>query len=106
MCTLEYYNKAMDIIGGGNFIVVSDDIDWCMKNIKGENIHYSPFTDELDDLLLISSCKNKIIANSSFSWWSSYLSNNKGAIIAPKTWFGVSGPKEQYDIIPEDWIKI
>ena len=105
-CTLEYYNKAMDIIGDSNFIVVSDDIDWCKRNIKGENIHYSPFTDELEDLLLISSCKNKIIANSSFSWWSSYLSNCEGITISPKKWFGISGPQEQDDIIPEDWIKI
>tara|TARA_R110002167_G_scaffold83186_1_gene226314 strand:- start:315 stop:1100 length:786 start_codon:yes stop_codon:yes gene_type:complete len=106
VCTLEYYNKAMDIIGNGNFIVVSDDMDWCMDNIKGENIYYSPFVDELDDLLLIGGCKNKIIANSSFSWWSAYLSNYGGITIAPKKWFGVSGPKEQFDIIPEEWIKI
>ena len=105
-CTLEYYSKAMEIIGESTFIVVSDDIDWCKHNIKGENIHYSPFTDELQDLLLISSCKNKIIANSSFSWWSSYLSECDGITIAPKKWFGVSGPQEQNDIIPEEWIKI
>jgi hypothetical protein len=105
-CTLEYYIKAMDIIGGGDFIVISDDMDWCKDNIKGENIHYSPFTDELQDLLLISSCKNKIIANSSFSWWASYLSEFDGITVAPKKWFGVSGPQEQSDIIPEEWIKI
>jgi len=105
-CTLEYYDKAMNIIGKSNFIVVSDDMDWCKNNIKGENIYYSPFTDELQDLLLISSCKNKIIANSSFSWWSSYLSDKEGITIAPKKWFGSSGPQEQDDIIPEEWIKI
>jgi len=106
MCTLEYYNQAMDIIGDGNFIVVSDDMNWSRNNIKGENIHYSPFTDELDDLLLISSCKNKIIANSSFSWWGGYISAGTSKVIAPKKWFGVSGPKEQSDIIPSNWIKI
>jgi len=105
-CTLEYYTKAMDIVGGGDFIVISDDVDWCRDNIKGENIHYSPFTDELQDLLLISSCKNKIISNSSFSWWASYLSEFNGITIAPTKWFGVSGPQEQSDIIPEEWIKI
>tara|TARA_R110000824_G_scaffold72893_5_gene185741 strand:+ start:3307 stop:4083 length:777 start_codon:yes stop_codon:yes gene_type:complete len=105
-CSLEYYKNAMDIIGDNNFIIVSDDIEWCKENIKGENIYYSPFTDEIDDLLLISSCKNKIIANSSFSWWGGYLSTVTSKVIAPKKWFGVSGPKEQSDIIPSNWIKI
>ena len=106
ICSLEYYKNAMDIMVDNNFIIVSDDMDWCRENIKGENIYYSPFTDEIEDLLLISSCKNKIIANSSFSWWGAYLSDITSKVIAPKKWFGVSGPKEQNDIIPSSWIKI
>ena len=107
VCDMSYYNNTFEYFNGDcKFIVFSDDIDWCKHNIKGENIHYSPFTHELQDLLLISSCKNKIIANSSFSWWSSYLSECDGITIAPKKWFGVSGPQEQNDIIPEEWIKI
>ena len=107
VCTLEYYNEAMDIIGDGSFIVVSDDMDWCKRNINGKNVYHSPFTDELEDLYLMSMCKNNIIANSSFSWWGAWLNDNKDKkVIAPKIWFGVSGPKEQDDIIPEEWIKI
>ena len=113
ICSLEYYKNAMEVIGDNNFIIVSDDMDWCRENIKGKNIYYSPFTDEIEDLLLISSCKNKIIANSSFSWWGAYLDGDNylnsditSKVIAPKKWFGVSGPQEQNDIIPSSWIKI
>jgi len=42
----------------------------------------------LRDLFLMSACRNHIIANSSFSWWSSWLSTfNDRAVIAPAEWF-------------------
>tara|TARA_R110001599_G_scaffold166503_1_gene355987 strand:+ start:1739 stop:2515 length:777 start_codon:yes stop_codon:yes gene_type:complete len=105
-CNIEYYKKAMEEIGEGQFIFISDDIKWCKENFKGDNIHYSPFSYELEDLCLISGCDNQIIANSTFSWWGAYLcpwDNNK--VIAPKLWFGKRGPQEQGDIIPNNWIK-
>jgi len=106
VCTVEYYKEAMDMIGG-NFIFVSDDIEWCKENFKGDNIFYSPFTNELDDLYLIMACQNQIIANSSFSWWGAYLCQWEGnKVIAPSIWFGPQGPQDTQDIIPSDWIKI
>jgi len=106
-CTIEYYKKAMKIIGKGDFIFVSDDIGWCKDNFKGDNIRYSDLTNEIDDMSLICSCDNAIISNSTFSWWGAYLNKNKNKkIIAPKNWFGPEGPKEQNDITPESWIKI
>lgn len=107
-CTIDYYKKAMQIIGNiSEFIFVSDDIDWCKNNFKGQNIHYSPFTNELDDLYLMKLCDNQIIANSSFSWWGAYLcSYHNNKVIAPKTWFGPKGPKDTQDIYLNNWLKI
>lgn len=105
----DYYKNAMEMFENKMFIFVSDDIEWCKENFKGDNIIYSPFTEELQDLLLMSYCGNQIIANSSFSWWGAYLKKNgliDSKIIAPKQWFGPKGPKDTQDIIPEDWIKI
>ncbi len=107
VCSVEYYKKAMEEIGIGNFIFVSDDIEWCKENFKGDNIFYSPFKSEVEDLCLISQCEHQIIANSSFSWWGAYLcefSSNK--VIAPKIWFGPQGPQDTQDIYPENWIII
>jgi hypothetical protein len=104
----DYYKNAMEIIGNeGAFIFVSDDIEWCKENFKGDNIFYSPFNEELDDLLLMKLCDNQIIANSSFSWWGAWLNENENKmVIAPENWFGPRGPKETQDLVPENWTKI
>jgi len=106
LCDIEYYKEAMEIIGG-NFIFFSDDMEWVKENFEGKNILYSQYNDELLDLTLMTLCDNNIIANSSFSWWGAFLNKNKNKkIIAPKKWFGINGPQDTQDIIPENWIKL
>ena len=51
----------------------------------------------------MSLCKSNIIANSSFSWWSAWLNNNKDKIIyAPKNWFNDKSIRTD-DLIPKSW---
>lgn len=104
VCPIEYYKKAMENIGDSYFIFISDDMNWVKDNFKGNNVIYSTFNDEIDDLTLMTLCDNNIIANSSFSWWGAYLNRNKNKkVIAPKEWFGPMGPNDTNDIIPLDW---
>ena len=55
-------------------------------------------------------CDDYIIANSSYSWWGAWLSQNPDPkVIVPKNWFGSEGYTKNYntqDIIPDRWIKI
>lgn len=86
----EYYYNAMDMLDDGNtvFICVSNDKLWCEENLKRDNMVYQ-FNDLIFDMCLISKCHDHIIANSTFSWWGSWLSNNPSKkIIAPDIWFG------------------
>ena len=63
--------------------------------------------DDVEDIWLMSMCKNNIIANSSFSWWGAWLNSNENKkVIAPSNWFGVNTELYTGDIIPEKWIKI
>ena len=108
--TLEYYEKGIehlrDVMNDNvKFVVFSDDIDWCMENMKDlpvmfENKRHT----SVDDMCLMTLCDGHIIANSSFSWWGSYLSNKDPATtVAPKIWFGPKGPKDFYDVYRKGW---
>ena len=43
---------------------------------------------DYQSLRLLYNCKHFVVANSSFSWWGSYLAENKNKIIiAPNKWY-------------------
>lgn len=92
------------------FFVFSDDIDWCKDNLNNVNPniewHYCDGGSAKEDLQLMSSCKHFIVANSSFSWWAAWLSNNINKIVvAPKKWFN-DPQKDTSDLLPNTWIQI
>ena len=106
--TIEYYKKAIDIIGDYDYIFVfSDDLKWCKENLNFENMIFIDGFTDIEDLYLMSMCKNNIIANSSFSWWGAWLNTNPDKkVIAPIRWFGDMAKINTSDIIPDSWIKI
>jgi hypothetical protein len=87
---IEYYRASIEMLGrvSDNFLVFSDDIKWCKENFPSGFI-FSEESDEFVDLIKMSMCDNYIIANSSFSWWGSYLNDGFPQVIAPKRWVGV-----------------
>jgi hypothetical protein len=98
---LEYYYDCIDKLlekvdfNKINIVVFSDDIEWCKANFKYlqcENIYFSHGNSDIVDLYLMAHCKHHIIANSSFSWWGSWLkrmfTDNTGFTFAPAMWFG------------------
>jgi len=105
--TLEYLTqKYPDIIGADkHFVIFSNDIEWCKENFKGIKATFVKSKLDFMDLYLMSLCKDNITANSTFSWWGSYLNMNPNKrVVTPATWFIHTHPNE--DVIPESWIKI
>jgi hypothetical protein len=104
----KYYQDAMLEFEGYRPVVFSDDIEWCKENMTWlNNNHPEPVFmsyDHFTDLCLMSLCNGHIIANSSFSWWGAWLGGGK--TVAPKEWFGPSGPKDWKDVYCEDWITL
>lgn len=106
--TLDYYKNAIDEIGDYDYLFVfSDDIDWCRSNLNFKNMIFMTGFSDVEDLYLMSMCRNNIIANSSFSWWGAWMNKNKNKkVIAPSKWFGDHVNINQNDIVPETWIKL
>ncbi|MDP3792937.1 MAG: alpha-1,2-fucosyltransferase [bacterium] len=114
ICQLEYYKQALMFIaqkiGIQELFVFSDDIEWANKNISFPCpitfVSDSNFAD-YQELMLMSSCKHNIIANSTFSWWGAWLNNNpQKIVITPKNWFVAAAAIDEKDMIPSTWIKI
>lgn len=85
---LGYYEKALDCMRmlktDCKIFIFTDDMEWCKENFKG--VTFVSLIDYLD-FELMKYCKHFIITNSTFSWWASFLNENKDkTIIAPKMW--------------------
>lgn len=94
----------------GDDNMVIQRINDIKKNLT-EELNFIKISNELLDweqLLLMSVCNHNIIANSTFSWWSAYLNNNKEKIVCyPSIWFGSAKNNINLkDLHPQEWIKI
>lgn len=112
-CSLEYYknaiNKVKESVENPVFYFFSDDPNWISENfelnenkkiISGKNLS-TP-----EELILMSSCKHNIIANSTFSWWGAWLNQNHDKIVISPTPWVEKLPNPHPNIIPETWIKM
>jgi len=101
---VEYYIEAMEKCNTEKYVVFSDDIEWCRKMFIGDKFIFVS-NEDFNELFLMASCKNNIIANSSFSWWGAWLNKNENKkVFAPKKW--VNNGLYTDDIYCEGWIKI
>jgi len=96
----DYYQRAVKMFPNITFRVFchdgqnveqdEEDKKWC-KNfldtfIKGKYTIHEP-KGETQDLEDMACCEGHIMANSSFSFWASYLDPRNNKVIAPKKWF-------------------
>jgi GR25 family glycosyltransferase involved in LPS biosynthesis len=109
---ITYYKNAQirmeELLGfRPNYIYFSDDKDWVKENFKlNEKDIISNISKDYEEFSYMNQCHHFIIANSSFSWWSAWLSDNPDKIvIAPSKWFGPKGPSDYSSIYPMDWIQ-
>jgi len=106
-CSIEYYEKAISIFDSSySFLVFSDDLAWCKQVFVGSKFEFSEGLTNDQDLELMSKCNHHILANSSFSWWASWLNQQEGKkTIAPKNWVGPAyNAFNTSDLYRDDWI--
>lgn len=105
----QYYHNALKYVTehleNPVFFWFSDDIDWVKQNFgERENFRFvslhTKHTD-IDEMMLMKNCKHIIAANSTFSWWASWLNKHENALhICPAKRYG------NLHMIPENWVKI
>ncbi|MCI2048606.1 MAG: alpha-1,2-fucosyltransferase [Lachnospiraceae bacterium] len=139
ICTEDYYRSAVDLVGQSNgtpvFYAFSNDPAWVRESLpdmlpKGAELvvadDYAAAAEAGDDardsgaadavrvdaaqLLLMSHCRHRILANSSFSWWGNWIARRRGdgnaaqgLTVAPKYW--ING-KKMDDIYTADMIRL
>jgi hypothetical protein len=100
---IEYYFNALELLPSTNVMVFSDDPNWCKSHFNNQRFTISLSKDPYIDLCLMSMCDYHIIANSSYSWWGSWLSKSKKTI-APRNWFcGEFSNWNTKDLYLSDW---
>jgi len=103
----EYYRKAMALFPKETlFVVTSDDIAYAKQIIPFQNERNIRFIDNEPfyiDFHIQRLCKNNIMANSSFSWWSAWMNENPNKVVVrPDRWLAGYADID----CPDDWIRI
>lgn len=111
----EYYEEAISIIesqiDNPEYYVFSNGIEWARKNLPVEEATYVDWNDgstDYIDLYLLSQCRHTIMANSTFSWWGSWLhEESNDVVVTPSKWWNASEPvDEMWDFIPNHWDQV
>ena len=109
ICNIDYYKTAVEILNekilNPDFYIFSDDIPWCKKNLGFiKNKKFVDFNNSsFEDFILLIKFRNKVISNSTFSWWAAMLNKNSKIIISPSKW---NNQITYDDFFPKSWIKI
>jgi len=106
---INYYATALKVFDVPKTILVfSTDLEWCKKEFsmfRNFDIRFSNFSFALD-FVLLSKCKNIVIANSSFSWWAAFLFAANKTVVAPSPWYrpdGDLGHLNSNDMYVDGW---
>lgn len=132
--SIQYYQDALQVVRADldeehPVVVFSDDIEWCketlgkaFKHSTGGGIYYMEgnpqrpqehlpeFRGSLPmdwvDLQFMALCRYHIIANSTYSWWGAFLSDNPHPVY-PSNWFGWQLKYINADLMfPPNWQRV
>lgn len=113
----QYYQRAVDFMRkkypDAHYFIFSDRPDAAAEMIPLSSDQYTVVNHNRGDdnapydMWLMSHCDHFIIANSTFSWWGAWLSENSDKTVVAPAHVSREGVKWGFDgLIPEKWIKL
>jgi hypothetical protein len=110
--SINYYDNAMlrfMDMGHHDFMIYSDDIEWCKKEFLFKDDKFCTISDPLAAMRHMYNADGFIIANSTFSLFPALLRENRIPVIAPSEnrWYGPGNAHlETCDLLPERFIRL
>jgi hypothetical protein len=113
---LDYYQRGLTYLRANadddnlTVFVFTDDPEWAEANARFLGFktviaaHHR--TREERDLQMMALCHHHVIANSTYSWWASYLRQNPGLCVAPRDWQTQANDPAIDNILPPHWIRL
>jgi hypothetical protein len=88
-----YYEKAGQMArrhcgGNSEILIVSDDPDWCERELKSLRPFSTIFCSEAMDFTLLTLFPIVVVSNSTFSLAAACIGKNVEVVIGPTYWFG------------------
>lgn len=106
----DYYDKAIAAAredGFDRFLFFSDDVDWCRRTFSSSGFCFAESGGTAEDMFSMGLCRGNVIANSSYSWWGSWLNEHADKrVYAPARWFDEGYIKEYETVYRNDMRKI
>jgi len=114
--TGNYYKKALskmaEYVENPIFLLCGDDNNFwseirddILDSLTANEFFILENETDINTFVLLQQFKNFIMSNSTFIWWSVWLSNYE-KVITPSKWFGEAGPNPFDDIYESDWEKM
>jgi hypothetical protein len=117
---LSYYGECFSVLSKmalnekACIILLSDDVDFLEKVFIQAVKKYFPKNqiiisknNEIVDFQIILNADYCICANSTFSWWASYLNTRRKKVFIPKYFLGFKIKKEYpVNVIPDAWTQV
>lgn len=104
---INYYYNIIDSINYNHIFIISDDIKYVETEFQSlfghrNNVTYVKELDMYHDFYIMYLSGINIIANSTFSWWASFLSdrNQSKTIFAPSQWIA---NRPTVNLYPPNW---